>query len=298
MRVRESVVRFGAEGGLVGVFTEPTPAADGQDSPPGFILLNSGIIHRVGPNRLYVKAARRLAAAGYPVLRFDLSGIGDSAPRADSLTFEKSAVSETAEAMDFLRERMGVRRFVLAGICSGADVSFLTAQAHPEVVGAVLINGRGLHGVTDDAGDEIVNEVRQGAHARYLWKSALFNRESWKKLLSARVDFRHLAKTLARQLKSRLMPRTKPTAAAESLQQSFRALLGREARLLLVYSEGDPGLDYIDIMLGKRLQTFEAHAHFQNLLIPEADHTFTLLRSQDALIEAMRAWADAAWRRP
>jgi len=293
--MNEHVVCFGADNALVGVFTKPAMTATGP--LPGFILLNSGIIHRVGPNRLYVKAARRLAAAGYPVLRFDLSGIGDSSARTDTLTFEKSAVSETIEAMRFLKDRMGVEQFILAGICSGADISFMTARESPEVVGAVLINGRGLHGVTDDAGDQLVDQLRQDIQARYLWKSALLNPQSWMKLIRAKVDYGELARLVNYQIRSRLGGRRKPPAAAPGLQADFRTLLDRGVHLLLVYSEGDPGLDYLEIMLGSELQKLTAHDNCGKVILREADHTFTLMQSQDDLIETMWVWANGRWGR-
>jgi len=120
--LREEAVLFGIETPLVGVLTFPAESAEPNGSP-GAILLNAGIISRVGPNRVYVKLARNLAALGLPVLRFDLSGIGDSPARRDHLPFYRSAVSETKEAMDYVTLVTGVEQFVLMGICSGANLS-------------------------------------------------------------------------------------------------------------------------------------------------------------------------------
>lgn len=58
-------MRLGDEGHLVAVATQPANAAD----VPGVILLNAGVLHRVGPHRLHVHLARRLAAAGHPADR-------------------------------------------------------------------------------------------------------------------------------------------------------------------------------------------------------------------------------------
>lgn len=293
--MNERIIRFGTDDALVGVFTKPAITAPGR--LPGFVLLNSGIVHRVGPNRLYVKAARCLAAAGYPVLRFDLSGIGDSSARTDTLTFEKSAVNETIEAMRFLKDRMGVEQFLLAGICSGADISFMAARETPEVVGAVLINGRGLHGVTDNAGDELVAQLWQDDQARYLWQSALFNRQSWGKLVRDKVDYGELVHLVGHQIRNWLGGHRKPPAAAQGLQADFRALLDRGVHLLLVYSEGDPGIDYLDIMLGSELQKLIARDNCDKVILREADHTFTRIQCQNDLIETMRAWANGHWGR-
>jgi hypothetical protein len=92
--VTEEAILFGTQSSLVGVITDPPVARQGRRLP-AFLLLNAGLVHRVGPNRLHVKIARMLAAMGYVVCRFDFSGVGDSSVRRDSLPFAQSAISET-----------------------------------------------------------------------------------------------------------------------------------------------------------------------------------------------------------
>ena len=77
MPVIEEPVLLGKSGSLAGIITDP-PAHAREASRPAVILLNAGLVHRVGPGRLYVRLSRRLAAHGFVVVRFDLSGIGDS----------------------------------------------------------------------------------------------------------------------------------------------------------------------------------------------------------------------------
>ena len=76
VRTREMTVLMGRHKSLVG--TLPIVAISAVTAPPTVVLLNAGIVHRVGPNRMHVLLARALAAAGIPSLRFDMSGIGDS----------------------------------------------------------------------------------------------------------------------------------------------------------------------------------------------------------------------------
>ncbi|MGH7928173.1 MAG: alpha/beta hydrolase, partial [Candidatus Binatia bacterium] len=75
--MREEALLLGKTRSLVGILTDP-PEAKRSTRLPGIILLNAGIIHRVGPNRMHVKIARTLAPMGFVVVRFDFSGIGDS----------------------------------------------------------------------------------------------------------------------------------------------------------------------------------------------------------------------------
>jgi hypothetical protein len=136
--MRERVVTFGPGQSLVGILTEPSVPADGR---PVALLLNSGVLHRVGACRLHVNLARALADRGFASFRFDFSGIGDSQPRKDSLPFEQSSVLEVQDAMNCLADRRGAGRFLLMGLCSGADAAFFTALAEPRAVGIVQIDG-------------------------------------------------------------------------------------------------------------------------------------------------------------
>lgn len=138
MSIREKAIQFGKSATLSGIITE----AAGSDTAgkPGILLLNSGILHRVGSCRFHVRLARALAPLGHTVLRFDYSGIGDSEQRRDSLPFEESAVIETKEAMDYLAARKGINEFVLIGLCSGADMAHETAVVDERVRGLVMLD--------------------------------------------------------------------------------------------------------------------------------------------------------------
>lgn len=135
--MREKAVRFGKSAVLNGILTEPATPTPGA---PAVLMLNPGILHRVGACRFHVHAARALAGAGATVLRFDYSGIGDSDSRKDSLSFEDAAVAETREAMDYLAETRGITQFVLLGLCSGADMAHLVARGEPRVVGLAMLD--------------------------------------------------------------------------------------------------------------------------------------------------------------
>jgi pimeloyl-ACP methyl ester carboxylesterase len=135
---RERVVKFGSVTPLHGVVVEPAAGVPRREV--AVVLLDSGILHHVGANRLHVQLARRLAGLGYLSLRFDFSGIGDSEARRDDLSFEASAPLETKDAIDYLARTQGVEKVALMGLCSGADVAHLTALADPRVVGLGLLD--------------------------------------------------------------------------------------------------------------------------------------------------------------
>src|ERR1017187_10367218 len=136
--IREKVAVFGDRRGLVGVLT--TPSSELGQRAPHFILLSTGILHRVGTGRLWVSLARALGSCGFTSLRFDYSGIGDSERRGDVGSISDHMDRDVAEAITYLRKTQGAERFVLVGLCSGANDALITTENNPRVVGAVLID--------------------------------------------------------------------------------------------------------------------------------------------------------------
>ena len=138
--MKELPQSFGPRTGLHGVLTLPGEAQAGA-APVGFLLFNAGVIPRCGPHRLNVKLARTLAAAGHPVLRFDLSGHGDSPPADATLDPQTQGRRDLAAAMDHLQATLGVQRFALVGICSGAMNAYDAGLADARVAGVLMFDG-------------------------------------------------------------------------------------------------------------------------------------------------------------
>jgi pimeloyl-ACP methyl ester carboxylesterase len=138
-KVREQVLLLGPRKSLLGILAQSAPCA-ADTARPAIVILNAGIVHRVGPSRLHVALARRLAALGYAAVRFDLSGIGDSERRPDALTPLDAALADIREALDSLESSIQLRRAVLVGLCSGADQAVVYAGSDPRVVGVVLVD--------------------------------------------------------------------------------------------------------------------------------------------------------------
>ncbi|MEX2301413.1 MAG: hypothetical protein WD733_10785 [Bryobacterales bacterium] len=137
--MKERAIIFGSSARLVGIVTAPARATAKQDAP-ALIVLNSGLLHRVGAGRLSVRVIRALAEEGYYGKRFDFSGLGDSDNRTDGMPFEKRCIAEAREAMDYVADKHGIGQFVLMGLCSGADIAFETAVADSRVVGLIQID--------------------------------------------------------------------------------------------------------------------------------------------------------------
>ena len=139
--IRERVLQLGADRALNGLWCSPDGEIEAGSASRCLVLFwNAGLIHRVGPNRLFVQMARDLAARGVPSCRFDVSGLGDSAYR-ESVPGRR-APGEVAEVMDGM-EAFGYRDFILVGLCSGADEAHAIAVADERVRGVVHLDGYG-----------------------------------------------------------------------------------------------------------------------------------------------------------
>lgn len=242
------------------------------------IILNAGVLHRVGPHRLHVVLARRLAQAGLTSLRLDLGGIGDSVASTDAATFRESAVADTRTAMTGLTGAIGSERFVIFGVCSGADNAIATAIADDRVAGIVLV-------------DPPTYPTRRG-QLRYL-RMRVAKRGGPGDLVrwGMKVAERRLRLALARLGRGTVeeaanQGREPPPVA--TFGDQLTTLLDRGVRIFAIYS-GIHGARYNHA--DQLFELFPAlrgrldHAYF-----PTANHTFTELDTQAKLIDAVTGW--------
>lgn len=281
----EAVVGFGPHAALSGVLTLPVAR---RVAEWGVLLLNAGVLHRVGPNRLYVRLARALAPLGFAALRFDFSGVGDSPARSDNPFFESRAVEEVKHAMDWLAHDQGCTRFLLMGLCSGAEVAFKTACQDPRVAAAALINAPRYH---SEPGPELTARVARSQEAGYYWRSAWFDRRRWRKFLSARADYAAIIRAIGHKLRESLW-RTRGQAPLENPDvAAFADLLRRDTRLLLLFSEGDWGFHYLQTVFATHMDQWRASGNPRLEIVGRSDHTLTPVATQQRALDLMVEWA-------
>jgi dienelactone hydrolase len=132
-------------GDLSGILTAPREGG----SRLCLVMLNAGAIRRVGPNRMWVEAARRWAARGVPSLRLDVEAIGEAdgpiSPYADDdALYLPELIPQVKAAIAHLAERDVADRFVLAGLCAGAYWAMYAGLEDPRVTAALMFNSRGI----------------------------------------------------------------------------------------------------------------------------------------------------------
>lgn len=282
--MREQAVLFGRTKSLVGVLTEPNPdLRNGRF--PAIILLNAGLLHRIGPNRLYVKIARQMALAGFIVLRFDFSGIGDSRARDDGLPFERSTISEMQEAMCYLSSVRDIERFILIGFCSGANVAFKAACCDTRVVGTIGINGSYYDSVTLE---DLNQHIKSSIQGRY-YRKHLLDCRSWWRVITGKSDLGSVIRFL--RTKVRYLPsRKKNITVKEDPLIEWNLLVEHGVDMFLVNSEGSVALDTFRLLLVNHLGGLEASGKLLIEILEHTDHVFTLLWSQNTLVDMIDQW--------
>lgn len=277
-RIKEQALLLGPRKALVGVLAQaPDPAS--ASTRPTVVLLNAGIIHRVGPNRLHVQLARELAGQGYDVLRFDLSGIGDSAPRSDTLAPLDAVLADMREVIDWLESARNVRRVVLVGLCSGADHALVYAANDPRVVALGLL-------------DPSIPRTK-GFFMRH-WGRRLVSARTWLNVLSGRhVVVRQALRRVPRQDDAQAaQPTLESPQVRAALEEAYRKALGHGARILAVFA-GASGREYRMNYREQMLDAFPG-VHFGDRLrleyFKDADHTFSAEGDRSALSGVIAEW--------
>ncbi len=285
--VEEEVLQLGEDDNLVGILSLPTTSI--RPAPPAVILLNAGVLHRVGPHRLHVRLARQLAAQGFPSLRFDLSGIGDSRSVPTGLTFRDSSVSDTRAAMDRLGQRLGSHGFVIFGLCSGADNAMASAASDGRVTGLVLVDPHAYATTASRVREEIIRAARlRTPHEIAAWAGRTMG--------SMGVRLAGVGRRVAGVALSGVpidrgeqeQGRTAPPIAV--YRAALTAIVDRRIRVLTVFS------GTLHARYNHEDQIFEwfpeLRGRLDRVYFPAANHTFTELASQTRLLSTVVGWVD------
>jgi pimeloyl-ACP methyl ester carboxylesterase len=299
--LREEPVRFGSRGDLFGVLTRPARGLRYGDRP-AVLFLNAGATHRVGPGRLYVSLARRLAGSGYVCLRLDRAGLGDSTTRRigmEGRVYCNDQLEDVQAAITFLATR-AASRAVVVGVCSGAFAAFRAAVADPRIAGQVLINPQSLEWVDRDP---------QTCEARVSYKStrhyldATLRQEVWARLLRRDLDVLSVAAVLRDRVAARgerALARLSAALQGLPLPQSevevaFCALADRGVRSLLVVAANDGSRDMLEDHLGRGATRLRKSANVRMEVVTGADHTFTSRGAQRGLTRLVTRFVERAF---
>ena len=277
--ISEVAVLLGEQRSLVGIVTRPgTPPPPGD---PAIVILNAGVIHRVGHHRMAVTMSRTLARAGYLTLRFDFSGIGDSEPSSDKLSPVESCLADIKHTLDWLEQNSEVSRIILVGLCSGADHAILSGHTDARVVALVLM------------------DPSFPATARYYLHSIarqLMRLRNWSKLLTGRS---RLVKMWVEQLLCSVLPkwRSRPITIGNIqfhayLEQCYKSSVEHGIQMLAVLTEDTTRQTYREQMIDA-FPNVSFGTKLRLEWLPGSDHTFMREVDRSRLNRLILEWLES-----
>jgi len=257
------------------------------------IVVAGGPQYRAGAHRQFVSMARMFAGQGYPVLRFDLRGMGDSS--GSYLGYHHSRPDIRA-AIDELQRRVPkVQRVMLFGECESASGILFYAYQDSRVHKVALANPWVR-----------TEEGRAEVMLKHYYRDRLLSRQFWGDMFRGRLQVRRAAKgfvSLVGQVaKGRKTLRAKAQIGADDdlqhlplvmkVAEGLRRFKG-EALLLM------SGHDYIAREFDEVTKSSQAWAgllhspRVQRADIEGADHTFSRAEWKQQAHQALRRWLAA-----
>ena len=284
MNYRERALNFDCLGQhLVGIISLP-------DAPReiGMLVIVGGPQYRAGSHRQFVLLARRAAAEGYAVLRFDCRGMGDSS--GEQRSFEDISADIGAALHALLQAAPAVRQVVLWGLCDGASAALLylgDSGQDPRVCGLCLLN------------PWLRSEATLArTHVRHYYAQRLREPEFWAKLLRGGVAWQALG-GLARSLRLAAKGAAPATASAAvpgaGLSYAQRMALHWQqyrGRILLLLSANDfTAQEFMQAwQIDPAWQTAAKHPLLQRVELMAADHTLSSTPSRLAMEDHCLRW--------
>lgn len=273
--MKSTPVVFDPDGRLVGIVCEPERR---KEQKLAFLLLNSGVLPRIGPHRINVRIAHRLAEEGYLSFRIDLSGQGDSRPASGHLDYWDQSIADLRAAIDYLQATLGICRVVLIGLCSGAMNSYAVALRDERVAGLLMFDGYWYRS-------------RWSLPVEY-WKR--FRAAAWSEILvkarrrfspsSSVIEVAPIAPGLFDSDGGAANPPKKDFVAG------MQCLVDRGVEICMVYSGSI--LDYYSY--GAQFRHVFAGADFTSRIRceyrPDIDHMFLLRETQDRMVSLVTSW--------
>ena len=276
--LRERPVWIDTEHGrLFGIQTEPV---EGVTTSICAVLVGAGALVHTGPSRNWVQIARRSAAAGLPVIRIDLSGVGESDGSAPGLLDETNLYSswrdiEVREVLDALQRAGLGERFVLGGLCAGAYQALRRALTDDRVCGVWLLNLYAVRWSTD----LVAERIRHSAVAAALpdLRARLRRGGVVRKLLAlARPDRMW-----------RLVSRSGERREARETIAAFAGLDRRQVETLVVLSRAEA---LRNVFARRRVRTaYAGWDHVTTVLLESRDHMIRARSLQEEISAAIDA---------
>jgi len=280
----ESVFAIPGQPAMCGVISEPRAGV--ARAGLCVLLLNAGAARHIGPNRMWVEAARRWAAQGIVSVRLDVPGIGESDgernPDVEGL-YRIDVVEQVERAMRALAVRLNHPRFAAVGLCAGAFWAFHAAIRNPEIRAACLLNPRLFFWDPEVDRRRTLRRTAKG----------LTTLGDWRRIAQGRIrpeKFKQAAEAALERL-LRTGSRNAPQIPPKAMAEAWAALERNQTRMTLIFGENEPLLAEMD---EEGQLPPESNARIRTIRVPNTDHTFCPLHAQKRIHELLDREIEAA----
>ncbi len=180
---------------------------DPAEGDTALLIVSGGNELRIGAHRGMALLAAAVAAAGFPVLRYDRRGIGDSTGTNGGFL---SAAPDLMCATAWLRAATCAKRIVAFGNCDAATT--LALFHGPAGIDRLLLANPWVV--------EPTNDLPPPAAIRATYAQRLVSPSAWRRLLTGRVNFGRLTRGLVTLATDRRTPTGLTNRFAEGLASS------------------------------------------------------------------------------
>ena len=203
---------------------------DTPDDAPraGVLFLHGWSGDRTGPHRLFVRFARQLARDGFLCIRPDFFGRGLSDGEASGASIDQMTENAKA-ALVALRQRLPPNApLIVVAICSGCKVAVSLAARQQEISKLVLWSAESMGSLRSSA-----TGLRKTVNALSNYARKLLRSETWKKILSGKVQTGLVTKALVKH-------ETRTAEEAQREDATLKRFRSFRSPILFVFGGSDP----------------------------------------------------------
>jgi uncharacterized protein len=311
MTTNQSPVTFANKNGirLFGILHLPQTA---ERSDTAIILLSPGVKMRTGPHRLYRRMTELFTSLGFPVLRFDFFGLGDSEGQMDEKLLADvynhmevgRFVNDAIDAMDWMQKNHGYSRFIMSGLCGGAVSGLLAGSRDKRVVGLLSLGITPVL-VSKAADPALYMTVGQLTELRKGYIGKLLDPKSIWRVLTLQSDYRLAWKSLTAPLKDRWKQKSTNLATLSEntdkladdnanplFPPAFFEMTSSGRPLMLIFGGSDRlNWEFQEKFVSRHSERLKKEKDMYDVhIIPNANHILSLRKWEKEMLDVARNW--------
>lgn len=241
---------------------------DDADRTIGVLIVTGGGQTRFGAHRGFAELAAELAKAGYPAMRYDRRGVGDSS--GEDPGFEASGPDLSAAANIFRERQPKLKQVVGFGLCDGATTLCLY-HGDCGIDAMILANPWVVEAAANEPPPAAIK-------SRY--RDQLLSLSGWKRLLTGGIDYRKAILGL--------FEIAKPRRSAGNLgERVAQALAASDAPAHIVLAKDDAtAIAFADEWRRGAMSRFSGDSRFTSETIVTDAHSFAREGDFEKLVES------------